>query len=299
MREPRSVEPSPQAMKRRDRKVAIAAVLVFLVPVLFVARGIAVGASPELRNLENRTFNPESYVHDLTAEQRATIRKVLDEAQARAAEARTGWHAAIAAAIAERVAERPDLGPCPISVPLPARLSTEAPSLPSWLTVARAPVDVAAVEPARWSSQQRAASELEKRATEQSTDREAERLMQEVQAFGKADVWTWDVLMIVVKRVDGSDARKEGDFFISGEVDGSAYLYDYRSRAITCAGRVHAKNSNKVEFMSEGGRSFGKRGIQDVPARRRAIDNDLTQESYAAAAEALRFRAGPPLPEEP
>lgn len=301
MREPQSVDPFMLGIRRRNRRIAIATVLVFVVPVVYLTRSFALSGSRGYRNLENRIFAPERYEHDLGAEQSATIRKALDEARAHAEEARKKWRAAMDAAIAAEITERPDLGRCPTSVPVPSRIKDQLPSRPEWLTVAETPAELAAATPARWSSFEQKARYLETRAKEPSTDREAERLVKEAQDFARNnardDHWPWEVLMVVDKRVAPVSISSEAGF-TSGEVEGRAWLYDYRRGAVTCAGRVHAENSDEVRFKYT--RRLGDPilggGTMELD---RALANDLRQESFRAAADALHFRAGPPLPPEP
>ncbi len=62
--------------------------------------------------------------------------------------------------------------------------------------------------PARWASFDRRADDLDASASRQHTDRDAERLVKEAQAFAKDDPFTWDVLMIVDKHVKGVPSAK-------------------------------------------------------------------------------------------
>jgi hypothetical protein len=187
-------------------------------------------------------------------------------------------------------------------VPVPSRIKDQFPSAPEWLALARTPEDLATVMPVRWSSYEREAGYLEARARGPSTDREAERLVKEAQSFArnyneKEDYRAWEVLMVVDKRVAPVALTQEKGF-ASGEVEGRAWLYDYRSDAVTCAGRLHAENSDEVRFKYTRrlGDPLGGSGWQELD---HALANDLQQESYRAAADALHFRAGPPLPPEP
>jgi hypothetical protein len=296
MKEPESIDPLLQQIRRRNRRILIATILVFVLPLGFVTRSCAISASHDYNNFENRLFNREKYEHALTAEQLATIQKALEEARAHGAEVKKGWRTAIDAAVAAGITGRPDLGRCPTTVYGPTRSKDEYPSMPSWLNVAKTPADVATIEPAIWASRTSSADDLEKRSKGIHTDREAERLVQEVQAFSKAEAWTFDVLMIIDRKVPAvSLGKTEG--FTSGEVDGRAFLYDYRRKAVTCAGRVHAENSDEVRFRYTRrlGDPLDGSGTVELD---HALANDLTIESYRAAAEAVHFRAGPPQIQE-
>lgn len=90
-------------------------------------------------------------------------------------------------------------------------------------------------------------------------------------------------------------ARSEG--FTSGSIDGRVYLYDYRRKAVTCAGHVHAESSDEVrfEYTRRPGDPLDGSGSVELD---HALGNDRELESYRAAAEALHFRAGPPQIQE-
>jgi hypothetical protein len=297
MREPESIDPLLQGIRRRNRRLFIATVLVFVLPLGYVARSCAVSTSHSYNNFENRFVDRERYEHDLTAAQRATITTALAEAKARDTEHRNAWRAAIDAAVAGGITERPDLGPCPTKVFGPSRIKGELPSMPSWLTVAKTPADVARTEPAIGWSREREANSLEERSKRGNTDRDAEKLVKDALAFSADDAWTYDVLMVIdrtVAAVSGTKAKE----FTSGEIDGRAYLYDYRKKAVTCAGRVHAENSDEVRFTYT--RRFGDPSGGSISMElEQALANDLTIEEYRAAADAVHFRAGPPLQQEP
>lgn len=292
MREPESQNPLMLQIRRRNRRLFIATVLVFVLPLGYVARSCAVSGSHSYNNFENRFVNPELYEHDLTKAQSATIATALAEARAHGEEFKKGWRAGIDAAIAGGIVGRFDLGHCPTKVYGPSRVKGELPSVPSWLTVAKTPSDVATAAPSIGSSRDREATNLEERAKRGHTDREAEKLVLEVLAFSKDDAWKYDVLMVIDKSVA---AVSEAEGFTSGEIDGRAYLYDYREKTVTCAGRVHAENSDEVRFTYT--RRIGdvtNRGAGSVELDH-ALANDLTIEGYRAAADAVHFRAGPPL----
>ncbi len=296
-REPESVDPLMAGIRRRNRRIFIATILVFVLPLGFVTRSCALSASHGYSNFENRLFDHARFEHDLTADQRATIDKALAEASARRAESKQGWRAAIDAAIKGGITSRPDLGKCPESPYVGPRGKDQWLSAPSWLEIAKSPADVPTAEPALWSSAEVAARGLASRAAAQHTDEQAERLVKDATAFARDEVWSWDVLMVIDKRVEPvSLSGKAG--FESGIIEGRAYLYDYRRKAITCAGLVHAENSDEVRFKYTrriGDLSDGS-GTSELA---RALDDDLRYESYRAAAEAVRFRAGPKAPDEP
>lgn len=297
MKEPESVDPLLQGIRRRNRRLFVATVLVFVLPLGYVARSCAVSTSHGYNNFENRFVNPERYEHDLTTAQRATVAAALAEARAHGAEFKKAWRTGIDAAIAGGITGRSDLGPCPTTVYGPSRIKDQLPSIPSWLAVAKTPYDVAKVEPAIGSSRDREADNLEARAARGHSDRDAEKLVKEVQAFSKDDAWTFEVLMIIDKTVAAvSLAATEG--FTSGEIEGRAYLYDYRRKAVTCAGPVHAENSDEVRFKYTRrlGDPLGSSARVELD---HALANDLTIEGYRAAASAVHFHAGPPLPQEP
>ena len=77
-----------------------------------------------------------------------------------------------------------------------------------------------------------------------------------------------------------------------------AGMENYRRKAVTCAGHVHAESSDQVRFKYTrriGDPLDGSGSIELA----HALANDLDFESYRAAAEALHFRAGPQQMQEP
>ena len=119
-------------------------------------------------------------------------------------------------------------------------------SMPSWLNVAKSPADAAMAEPAISGSRDREATVSNSAPGDRHRSRR--RAAREGGASLQRDcVWTWDYLMVIDKSV-AAVGNPVGEGFTSGEIDGRAYLYDYRRKAVTCAGRVHAENSDEVRF---------------------------------------------------
>jgi hypothetical protein len=295
--EPESVNPYLLAIRKRNRRILLATILVFVVPLGLVGRSCTLSVSHGYRNFENRLFDPERYEHPLTAEQRAAILAALDTTRARADEARKSWRVAVDAAMIAGLTGRPDLGRCPIPVSDPGKSTGSYPTAPWWMTIARTPGEVMTAQPARWATYEREIKRHEVRAADSYTDRGAVAAVKEAQDFAKIDRWTWDVLMIIDKRVEPKGLTG-GEGFVSGEVEGRAYLYDYHAGAITCAGRVHAENSDEVRFKYTrrlGSTDLGAGSYERVTA----LERDLEVESHRAAAAAVHDRAGPPLLLEP
>jgi hypothetical protein len=290
-KEPESIDPLLQQIRRRNRRIFVATILVFVLPLGYVTRSCAVSTSHGYNNLENRFFDRASYEHDLTAAQGAAVHAALASGRARDEGFKKAWRAGIDAAIAAGLTERPDLGRCPTTVYAPSHVAGELSSQPSWLSVAKKPADAATIESGIGWSRDRTAQGLEARILRGNTDREAERLVKEAEAFDRDDAWTWEALLVIDRTVTPiGGGKSEG--FTSGAIDGRVYLYDYRRKAVTCAGHAHAENSDEVRFKFTRRLGDPLDGSGSIELDH-ALGNDLDFESYRAAAEALHFRAGP------
>jgi hypothetical protein len=290
-KEPESIDPLLQQVRRRNRRIFVATILVFVLPLGYITRSFLLSGSRSYKNFENRFFDRESYEHDLTAAQGAAITASLAGARARDEGFKKAWRAAIDAAITAGLTERPDLGRCPTTVYGPSHVQGELSTQPSWLSVAKTKAAAATTESGIGRSRDWTFQSLEARALRGSTDRDAERLVKEAQAFDKDDAWTWEALLVIDRTVAPiGGAKSEG--FTSGSIDGRVYLYDYRRNAVTCAGHVHAESSDEVRFKYTRrlGDPLDGSGSLELD---HALANDLDFESYRAAAEALHFRAGP------
>ncbi|MEP7121602.1 MAG: hypothetical protein ABJE95_11850 [Byssovorax sp.] len=278
-------------IRRRNRRIFIATILVFVLPLGYVARSCAVSTSHSYNNLENRFVDRESYEHDLSTEQRATVQEALAAGRARDVAFKKAWREGLDAAITAGFTSRPDLGRCPTTARGPTHVQGEFSTQPSWLSVAKKPADAATAESGIGWTRDRTAKSLEEAAAKAHTDREAERLVRDARLFDSDDAWTWEALMVIDKSASPiGGTTSEG--FTSGLIEGRVYLYDHRRKAVTCAGPVRAENSDEVRFKYTRriGDPLGGAGTIELD---RALRDDLDFESYRAAAEALHFRAGP------
>jgi hypothetical protein len=107
-------------------------------------------------------------------------------------------------------------------------------------------------------------------------------------ALDRADRFRFDV--VLVARATKKPLARSGSEYEPGEIEGRAYLYDFASGRVICAGDVHAQSSPAIGY------SFSNRS--DAPARLgalasmgEAIDEDIKKQTQRAVADAIRWRA--------
>lgn len=116
-----------------------------------------------------------------------------------------------------------------------------------------------------------------------TTQQAAARLIEEAKELSTSTFWTWDVLFVTDKQIEPvitrTSARESSGSFEPGEVDGRAYLYDYRAGKVVCSARVHAESSNNLAHMT-------------ITARE-AMAEDLKAQTWQAISAAMHHLVWP------
>ncbi len=111
-----------------------------------------------------------------------------------------------------------------------------------------------------------------------SGGRSTSSLRDEGAKLAPGSFWTWDLVVVLDAEspVGGVDEAK-GTFEGRGAV-GRSYAFDYRKKAIVCAGSFRAESSKKIEYATHPGQlaGYGMVGL------------DLDAQSLRAGREALR-----------
>ncbi len=278
-------EYSMDMFRRKRRWMIIVKVAVVVVPMLIVARYFAISISDSYSKWEAGLFNPELREKPLPADTRAEIQKLLDSARGKAEASQKAWRAAIEAAAAAKLVERPDLGPCPVRVPSPRR-EDEFP--PDWLNQIKS-ANVEAAKCNALDNFESRAQDIERDLGREHTARGAARLLEEAKRL-EGTRTLWEVAFVIDREVEPEPALNEQ--YESGVVAGRAYLFDYRSEKVECAALVVAENSESVKFSFRT-RSVGPSPVEGLAEFRQALKRDLRISTYREVAERVRFRAGP------
>ncbi len=234
--------------------------------------------------------------HEATPEQRAQVERALAAAEAALPARNAEFAAAMAAGSALVV--RPDLGPCPIHVPLRAEGSAqdgysvnntqffEALGFPGRPSFPWAQSPVVGDAPRVAYARERIAS-LRASITRHDT---LEILASEVRAAEELTgaFWTYDVVIVATMwRMPSADVT--GTSFEGGYVSGTAYLHDYASGSVLCAGSIEASTTSEVVDYRATGFDEG-RTLNDM------LRAEMVGQIERAISRGVVYRAGPPLP---
>jgi hypothetical protein len=196
---------------------------------------------------------------------------------------------------AARVEPRPDLGPCPIELPVrqpydasrggsfnnldafDAIVMPGRQGFPHAIAQSGPPAVPPAVEAAR-----AAAARLRERVREPGRVEDFAAMVEAARALGGS--LTHDVVLFA-SELQRPIAAPGGQTFTPGRVRGVAVLYDYGAGAIACAGAVDAGNtSERIEYASQ--TLFETSSLQDQ------LTAEFDSEVERAIARGVRWRAG-------
>lgn len=233
--------------------------------------------------------------HEATPEQRAEVEHALAAVEASLPAREAAFDQATHDVTT--LVPRPDLGPCPVHVPLRAGGSAqrgwsvdvnyddfEALAFPGahsfpWATL---PVSEA---PRIAYARERIAS-LREQMMRHDTVEAIAGVVAASHALEDA-FWTWDVVIVPETwRMPFVDPG--GLSFDGGLAEGTAYLHDYASGRVICAGRFSATTTSEV-VETQGGDWTGSGASASLRA-------EMESEIERAISRTLVHRAGPPLP---
>lgn len=235
--------------------------------------------------------DPDAGHRPLTDDERAGVQKSLDQARRRAEVAQKAWRGGIEQAVEKDVIPKIEFGACPVDV---ARPSTTDDHAPIWLNRMKGPLpDVSSnwtMNPnasSNWTnSYEKSAEDIELILGAKVTPETAARLLEDAKRLEVMEI-PWEVTFLVETEVE---PVARGSSYDSGIVAGRTYLYDYRTKRVECAGRVLAKNSDRVNFnytellLPSGGR------IGTDQEFWLALKRDLRISTYRQVADSMRYR---------
>ena len=100
--------------------------------------------------------------------------------------------------------------------------------------------------------------------------------------------------MVLVARTTREPRAVSGRAYEPGEIEGRAYLYDFSSGRVVCAGDLTAKSSKEIGYVYSD-RSDTPPSLGPVASMGDAIHEDIRLQTERAIVAALRWRAGPRL----
>lgn len=260
--------------QRRRARIATAAAIVF------VAAGIAKVARSGQTSARRATTE---------AVRADGAREAIARARTRAALAQSRFEQGIRDAIAGEIGPRADLGRCPID--LPSRGSVlgqrDRPSFPL-LILDRTELD--ATLPSQAVAEVLADI---RRARDHLASGRYEEAKLYARALDRPERFKYDV--VLVSRTTKGPRALSGNAYEPGALEGRAFIYDFATASVLCAGDVKITSSMKVGYVfsdrADAPASLGARASMTD-----ALRDDLRVQSEQAIALAVRWRSGPPAP---
>ena len=275
--------PAPPDAEAHDTEDPYAAVLrsqrtrariVSVVVVVFLAGGIAkVARSHE---------TPRWHVAEEVRLDGARV--AIAGARARAASAQSAFEWTMREAIGDDVTPRADLGACPIALPATASIVSGHPAFPL-LTVDRAGLG----ETLPSQAVAGVLADVHRAEGHLAAGRFEEAKLY-ARALDRPERFGYEVVLLA--RSTREPRALSGHAYEPGEIEGRAYLYDFGSGRVVCAGDVKAKSSREVGYVYSD-RSDTPPSLGPVASMGDAIHEDLRRETERAIIAAVRWRSGP------
>jgi hypothetical protein len=273
-REPEELEDPYVAVLRRQRRRT---------RVMSVAVVVLAGAG--LVKVARSSEPPRDRAVRAEAARIAGAREALASARARAEGAQARFEAGVREAIAQDVGPRGDLGACPVTLPPASSIVRGRAAFPL-LTVRRDELG------GRLPSQ--AVAEVladARRAEAHLAAGRSEEATLYARALDRPERFAYDV--VLVTEADKPVRALSGTAYEPGEIAGRAYLYDFASQRVVCAGDVRAQSSREVGYMYSD-RDDTPPSLGPLASMDDAIREDIRRQTEQAIRTALRFRSGPP-----
>lgn len=264
-------EPYAHVLGAQRRRARLVTVLVVIAAAGGVAKVARSGQPPP------RTSVPEATRID-------GARSAIDGARARASSAQARFETAMRDAIAAELGPRPDLGACPIELPAASSLAKRGPAFPL-LTVERS--EISGTLPSQAVAG--VLADVHRAQAHLAAGRFEEAKLY-ARALDRPERFGYDVVL-VAKAVKKPRALS-GSEYEPGEIEGRAYVYDFTTGRVVCAGDVKAKSSKEIGYVFSD-RTDTPAWLGPVASMSEAIDDDLRLQTERAIVAAVRFRAGP------
>ncbi len=221
----------------------------------------------------------------LTEETRVSSARVaIAGARARSAAAQARFETGVRLAIAQDVGPRPDLGVCPIGLSRAPSLVHSRAAFPLLI--------IGAAEVADPIPSQAVADVLADvgRAEARLAAGRFEEATLYARALDRPERFGYDV--ILVARATKQVRALSGNAYEPGEIEGRAYVFDFASGRVVCAGEVTARSSKAIGYVYSD-RDDTPARLGPVASMGDAIREDIRWQTERAIIEAVRWRAGP------
>jgi hypothetical protein len=210
-------------------------------------------------------------------------RVAIASARARASAAQVRFETAVREAIAQDIGPRPDLGACPVALPSTSSLVYGRTAFPL-LVVDR--TEVVATLPSQaiadvLADARRAEGHLAAGRFEEAT--------LYARALDRPERFGYDV--VLVANASKQVRALSGNAYEPGEIEGRAYLFDFASGRVVCAGDVKARSSKEIGYVYSD-RNDTPVSLGPVASMGDAIREDIRRQTERAIIGAMRWRAG-------
>jgi hypothetical protein len=267
------IEDPYAAVLRRQRTRAR---LVSVVVVVFLAAGVA--------KVARSNQPPRRHV---TEEVRIDgARVAIAGARARAASTQSAFEWKMREAVGDDVVARADLGACPITLTATTSRVSGRPAFPL-LTIDRASL----AEPLPSQAVAGVLADVHRAEGHLAAGRFEEAKLY-ARALDRPERFGYEV--VLVARSAKEPRALSGHAYEPGEIEGRAYLYDFASGRVVCAGDVNARSSKEVGYVYSD-RSDTPPSLGPVASMGDAIHEDIRRETERAIIAAIRWRSGPRL----
>jgi hypothetical protein len=271
--EPHELEDAYALVLRTQRRRAR---LVAALVLLFCAGGLAKVARSHQQPAPRRPVTEATRLEG--------ARGAIASARARAAAAQARFEAGVREAIAQDLVARPDLGACPVALPTVPSLAHGRIPFPL-LTIDRA--ELAGTLPSQaiadvLADVRRAEGHLAAGRFEEAT--------LYARALDRPERFGYDVVLIA--HASTPVQALSNTAFEPGAIDGRAYLYDFASGRVICAGDVTARSSPEIAYVYSD-RNDTPASLGPLASMGDAIKNDLRLQTDRAIVAAMHWRAGP------
>lgn len=275
--------PDPEPLEVEDPYVAVLraqrrrARIVSAAVVIFCAGGLAKAARSGQQPPPRRPVTEATRI--------GGARVAIASARARASAAQGRFEAGVREAIAEDVGPRPDLGTCPIKLPSVSSLLQRRMAFPLLIVDRK---ELADTLPSQAIA--RVLADVRRAEVHLAAGRFEEATLY-ARALDQPDRFDSDV--VLVARATKTVRALSGNSYEPGELEGRAYVFDFASGRVVCAGDVKARSSQEIGYVYSD-RNDTPASLGPVASMGDAIREDMRLQTERAVIEAMRWRSGPP-----
>jgi hypothetical protein len=267
-----SEEPYAAVLRAQRRRARIVSAALVLLVATGLARAVRSGPSHARRPVAEATRVDGA-------------RLAIAGARVRAGAAQVRFEAKMREAIGDDLAPRPDLGACPIALPAASSLVRGRTAFPL-LTVERAQLTRALPSQAV----ARVLTDVRRAEAHLAAGRAEEAKLYAL-ALDRPERFGYEVVLVArTAKPPRALARNQ---YEPGEIQGRAYIYEFTSGRVVCAGDVEARSSREVGYVFSD-RIDTPAALGPIASMGDAIEADIVLQTERAVVEGVRWRVEPP-----